>query len=285
MARALSRVLECSEALGVCGRDMLVKRGIILKSAREIELMRQAGRVVRQVLDRCRELAVPGATSADLNSAAEQLIAESGGEALFKGVRAPKARFPFPAALCTSVNQEVVHGIPSSRELREGDIISVDCGVRLRGYCGDSAVTISIGKVSKEVDRLLTVTREMLEIAIENMRPSLRWSVVAKQMQKHAQEHGYSVVREFVGHGIGQEMHEDPKVPNYYDRQQAKHDFELRAGMVLAVEPMVNIGSADVEYENEDCWTVVTRDSKWAAHFEHTIAVIEGGCEILTDGR
>lgn len=285
MARALLRALGCSAALGVCGRDMLVKRGIILKSAREIELMRQAGRVVNQVLARCRELAVPGATSAEMNTAAECLIAEAGGEALFKGVRAPKARFPFPAALCTSVNQEVVHGIPNDRELREGDIISVDCGVRQRGYCGDSAVTIGIGKVSEEVDRLLTVTRDMLDIAIKKMRPGLRWSAVAKQMQKHAQQQGYAVVREFVGHGIGQEMHEDPKVPNYYDRQQAKQDFELRAGMVLAVEPMVNMGSADVEYENEDCWTVVTRDAKWAAHFEHTIAVTEDGCEVLTDGR
>lgn len=263
---------------------MLVKRGIILKSAREIELMRQAGRVVKRVLTHCEELAAPGATSAEMNTAAERLIAEAGGEALFKGVWAPKARFPFPAALCTSVNQEVVHGIPNQRELQEGDIISVDCGVRLRGYCGDSAVTISIGKVSEEVGRLLTVTREMLNLAIEKMRPGLRWSAIAKQMQKHAQEHGYTVVREFVGHGIGQEMHEDPKVPNYWERRQAETDFELRPGMTLAIEPMVNMGRPAVRYADATCWAVVTKDGRYAAHFEHTVALTESGIEILTNG-
>ena len=264
---------------------MLVKRGIILKSPREIELMRAAGRVVHGVLARCQEIAVPGATSAELNGEAERVIAEAGGEALFKGVRAPKARFLFPAALCTSVNEEVVHGIPNERKLREGDIISVDCGVRLNGYCGDAALTIAIGQISPEVERLLEVTRTMLNIAIEMMCPGRRWSEVAKAMQKHAQKNDFSVVREFVGHGIGQQMHEDPKVPNYYDRQQARHDFELRPGMLLAVEPMVNMGAAEVEYRDEDCWTVVTRDRRWAAHFEHTIAVTESGTNVLTDGR
>ena len=264
---------------------MLVKRGIILKSPREIELMREAGRIVRRVLSRCEEMASPGVSSAELNAEAERIIAEAGGEALFKGVRAPKARFPFPAALCASTNEEVVHGIPNGRALQDGDIISVDCGVRIRGYCGDAAVTIAIGEVSPEVQQLLDVTRSMLELAVTYMKPGRRWSEVAKRMQKHAEECGFSVVREFVGHGIGQEMHEDPKVPNYYDRQQAKHDFELRPGMLLAVEPMVNIGTADVEYKDDDCWTVVTRDGRWAAHFEHTIAVTDNGSDVLTDGR
>jgi len=263
----------------------LVKRGIILKSPREIELMREAGRAVFNVLTRIRELACPGANSAEFNLHAERMIAEVGGEALFKGVKAPKARFPFPAALCTSINEEVVHGIPDDRALKAGDIISVDCGVRLKGYCGDAATTICIGGVAPQVQRLLDVTRDMLQIAADEIRPARRWSEVARQMQRHAEQHGFSVVREFVGHGIGQEMHEDPKVPNYYDRNQAKQDFELRPGMVLAVEPMVNMGTADVEYKDEDFWTVVTRDRKWAAHFEHTIAVTDTGSDLLTDGR
>ena len=264
---------------------MPVKRGIILKNPREIELMRDAGRVVRRVLSCCEEMALPGVSSAELNAEAERIIAEAGGEALFKGVRAPKARFPFPAALCTSTNEEVVHGIPNGRPLQAGDIISVDCGVRLKGYCGDAAVTIAIGEVSHEVQQLLDVTRSMLEISVAHIKPGRRWSDVAKRMQKHAEESGFSVVRKFVGHGIGQQMHEDPKVPNYYDRQQAKHDFELRSGMLLAVEPMVNMGTADVEYKDDDYWTVATRDGRWAAHFEHTIAVTDNGSDVLTDGR
>lgn len=260
-------------------------RGVILKSSREIELMREAGRLVHEVLNRVRELVAPKVTSAQLNEEAERIISETGAEALFKGVEAPKAGFPFPAALCTSVNEEVVHGIPNDRPLRSGDIISVDCGVRLSGYCGDSATTIPVGGVSSGVSRLLAVTRRMLEIAIEEMKPGRRWSEIAKIMQQHAEDDSFSVVREFVGHGIGREMHEEPKVPNYYDRQQAKVDFELRPGMVLAVEPMVNIGSAEVEYKDRDYWSVVTRDRKWSAHFEHTIAITETGCDVLTDGK
>ncbi len=247
--------------------------------------MREAGRVVHEVLTRVSEMAEPGVTSSALNTEAERLIAARGGEALFKGVKAPKARYPFPAALCTSTNEEVVHGIPNARPLRGGDIISVDCGVRLRGYCGDAALTLAIGSVAPKVQRLLDVTREMLELAVAAMRPGARWSAVAKKMQQHAEDHGFSVVREFVGHGIGQEMHEDPKVPNYYDRHQAKQDFELRPGMVLAVEPMVNMGSCEVDYKDQDYWVVATRDGEWAAHYEHTIAVTEQGCDVLTDGR
>jgi methionyl aminopeptidase len=261
------------------------KSGVVLKSPREIELMRAAGRVVREVLTRVGEMTVPGVTTAELNRVAERIIADAGAEPLFKGVQAPRARYPFPAALCTSINEEVVHGLPGSRALHDGDIISIDCGVRLNGYCGDSAVTLAVGKIQPAVRRLLDVTRGMLDLAIERMRPGIRWSEVSRAMQAHAEGHGFSVVREFVGHGIGREMHEDPKVPNYYDRFQAKTDFSLKSGMVLAVEPMVNVGTREVEYKDEDCWVVVTKDRKCAAHFEHSIAILERGCDVLTDGR
>lgn len=261
-----------------------IAHGIILKSARELELMRAAGRLVHAVLQRAAELAVPGASTAQINAEAERMIAEAGAAPLFKGVEAPNARFPFPAALCTSPNEVVVHGVPDDVPLADGDILSVDCGVRLDGYCGDSATTIPIGAVSAEVRRLLETTRRMLDIAIEEMRPGIRWGQVAKKMHRHAQDNGLAVVRQFVGHGIGQQMHEDPKVPNYYDRAQAKHDFELLPGMVLAVEPMVNLGTAAVKYRDADKWAVVTQDGRWAAHYEHTIAVTDRGCDVLTRG-
>ncbi|MCG3138673.1 MAG: Methionine aminopeptidase 1 [Phycisphaerae bacterium] len=261
-----------------------MKRGIILKSSREIEVMRAAGRVVHQVLEQVRAAARPGMTTAQLNDEAERLIAEAGGVALFKGVEAPRARFPFPAALCTSVNEEVVHGVPGDRVLLSGDVLSVDCGVKLNGYCGDSAVTLPIGPITEPNQKLLQVTQETLELAIAEIRPGRRWSEIARQMQEYVERHGFTVVREFVGHGIGQEMHEDPKVPNYYDRFQARSDFELRPGLVLAIEPMVNMGTCDVEYKDLDFWTVVTRDRRWSAHFEHTVAVTEQGAAVLTGG-
>lgn len=244
--------------------------------------MREAGALVAEVLARVREMVAPGVTSAELNAAAEAIIEQAGAEALFKGVQAPKARYPFPAALCTSVNEEVVHGLPNRRPLAPGDIISVDCGVRLRGYCGDAATTIPLEPITAHVRRLLEVTMGMLDLAIELIAPGRRWSEVARRIQKYAEDSGFSVVREFVGHGIGQQMHEDPKVPNYYDRKQARHDFILRPGMVLAVEPMVTMGAAEVDYKDHDYWVVVTRDRQWAAHFEHTIAVTESGSDVLT---
>ena len=261
------------------------QRGIVLKSRREIELIRAAGRVVYRVLSRMQELAGPGVTTAELNGVAEEMIAEAGGTALFKGVTNPQASFPFPAALCTSVNEQLVHGIPGDRKLVEGDLVSIDCGVRLAGYCGDSAVTVPIGTVSDESRHLLTVTSRALGIAIEMVRPGLMWSEVAKEIQAHVEGEKLSVVRDFVGHGVGREMHEEPKVPNYWDSAQARLDFELAEGMVLAVEPMVNLGSAKVEYSADDCWAVVTRDRRKAAHFEHTLAVTARGADVLTDGR
>jgi len=261
------------------------RQGIILKSDREIELMRNAGRVVHDVLYRMGELAAPGVTTGALNEAAEDLIAKAGGTALFKGVVNPQARFPFPAALCTSVNEELVHGIPSDRPLQEGDIVSIDCGVRLEGYCGDSATTLMIGSVTPERRHLVDVTRGALGLAIDGLRPGRRWSEVAKEIQAYVESEKLSVVREFVGHGIGREMHEEPKIPNYWDRRQRQPDFELSKGMVLAIEPMVNLGSHWVEYGGQDQWVVVTRDRKCAAHFEHTVAVTESGADVLTDGR
>lgn len=260
-------------------------RGIILKSGREIELMRAAGRVVYRVLRKMEEMARPGVTTAQLSAAAEKMIADAGGTALFKGVENPQAKFPFPAALCTSVNEELVHGIPSDRVLIEGDIVSVDCGVRLNGYCGDSATTIPIGNVSDEAKHLLDVTRRVLDHAIVWIRPGLMWSEVARRMQDFVEDKGLSVVREFVGHGIGRDMHEEPKVPNFWNEAQRKMDFRLTPRMVLAVEPMVNVGGHKVEYAGSDRWVVVTKDRKLAAHFEHTIAITDTGVDVLTDGN
>jgi methionyl aminopeptidase len=261
------------------------RRGIILKSPREIELIRKAGRLVYRVLSRVQELARPGVTTAELDLAADDLIAQSGATALFKGVVNPQARFPFPAALCISVNEQLVHGIPGQRALRAGDVVSVDCGVRLGGYCGDSATTLAIEPVSEDARRLIDVTRRALDLAIREIKPGRMWSAVASRIQSFVEREGMSVVRDFVGHGIGREMHEEPKVPNYWDRRQKNLDFELVPNMVLAVEPMVNLGGAAVEFSGDDQWVVVTRDGKHAAHFEHTIVVTPSGCDILTDGR
>ena len=264
----------------------VVHRGeIVLKSAREVELMRAAGRVVYRVLTRVEELVKPGVTTAALNRVAEKIIADAGGTPLFKGVTNPQAKFPFPAALCTSVNEELVHGIPNDRPLREGDILSVDCGVKLNGYCGDAATTIPIGKISEPTQRLLDVTQGALHRAIQAMKPGQQWSEVATNIQGFVEDHGFSVVRDFVGHGIGRDMHEEPKVPNYWNNQQKQMDFELVSGMVLAVEPMVNSGKHTVNYAGDDHWVVVTADRKFCAHYEHTVAVTNDRPDVLTDGR
>lgn len=258
------------------------QKGIILKSAAEIDLMRRAGALVCRVLDHvCAQIA-PGVTTGELNAEAERLISEAGAEALFKGVVNPASSYPFPAALCTSVNDEVVHGIPGKRALKQGDILSVDCGVRIAGFCGDSARTIAVGEVSSEVQNLLNVTEESLHLAIGEMQVGRMWSEVASAIQKKVEAASMSVVREFVGHGIGQEMHEEPKVPNYHDRSQKKSDFCLEEGMTLAVEPMVTLGASDVMYADSDAWVIVTKDSSFAAHFEHSIAMTADGPVILT---
>lgn len=258
---------------------------IVLKSPREIELMRSAGRVVRQVLTRMGEMVRPGVTTGELGRVAEEMIAAVGGEALFKGVTTSKTKFPFPAAICSSVNEEVVHGVPGDRVLKEGDIVSVDCGVRLRGYCGDAAMTYGVGRITPQSQRLLDVTSTSLEIALREMRPGRWWSEVAGAIQSYVESHGFSVVREFVGHGIGQGMHEEPKVPNYTDRKQRKQDFRLDPGLVIAVEPMVNMGSPEVKSGDWSGWPQVTKDGRWSAHFEHTVAIVPGGIAVLTDGN
>lgn len=264
---------------------MVRTTGVILKSAREIELMRDANRVVFKVHERMRELVAPGISTAELDQAAEAMIVEAGGQPLFKGVENPQADFPFPAVLCTSVNDVLVHGIPDDRPLEEGDIVSIDCGVRLAGYCGDAAQTLPVGKIGADSTKLLDVTRRALDCAISLMAPGRKWSEVAGQMQRLVEDEGLAVVREFVGHGIGRQMHEEPKVPNYWDARQAASDFELVPGLVLAVEPMVNLGSHLVDYRGPGRWAVVTRDGKNAAHFEHTIAITEDGPDVLSDGR
>jgi methionyl aminopeptidase len=256
-----------------------------LKTPEQVEAMRRSGRLVYTVLRKMHELARPGISTAELNEVAEKMIRDAGAQALFRGVRNKQAKFPFPAALCTSVNEQVVHGIPSDRPLVEGDVVSVDCGVRLGGFCGDSATTIAIGQISDEAQRLLSVTLEALAIAVERIRPKVWWSDVAAAIQSHVESAGFSVVREFVGHGIGRDMHEEPKVPNYVDPKDRKQDFLLRPGMTLAVEPMVNMGSPEVEYGDSTGWPVVTKDRRYAAHFEHTIAVTARGADVLTDGR
>jgi methionyl aminopeptidase len=258
---------------------------ITLRSRREIELMRQAGAVVGDVLSQLQKIAKPGLTTGYLDGVALQMTAEAGADALFKGVRSPQARMPFPGAICASVNEQVVHGIPSdSVTLREGDILSIDFGVRLNGYCGDAALTVPIGKISEENQKLVDVTQETLKIAIERMRPGVRWSEVARKMQRHAEAAGFSVVRDFVGHGIGTKMHEDPKVPNFVSDELLADDILLAEGMVLAVEPMINAGGYAVRTLGNG-WTVVTKDGRYSAHFEHTIAVVKGGCEVLTRER
>ena len=257
---------------------------IRLKNAGEIEKMRLAGRVVRGVLDRVGQMAVPGAATRDFESEARRLTQAAGAEALFLNVPSRSGAGPYPAYLCVSVNEELVHGIPGQRVIRDGDIVSVDFGVRLNGWCADAAETFLVGHVGPETRRMVEVTRNSLAKAIGMCRPGQRWSRVARVMQDYVEAEGYSVVRKFVGHGIGQTMWEPPQVPNFVSPELEARDILLREGMVLAVEPMVNMGSLAVEYA-PDGWTVLTRDRLPAAHFEHTLAVRPGGCEVLTDGR
>ncbi|MFC1794600.1 type I methionyl aminopeptidase [Planctomycetota bacterium] len=255
---------------------------ITLRSRREIELMRKAGAVVADVLLKLKEIAEPGTTTARLDSIALQMTADAGAEALFKGVRSPVARIPFPGAICASINEQVVHGIPSEdTKLQNGDILSIDFGVRLNGYCADSAVTIAIGEVSENRRKLMDVTKRVLDIAIEKSAPSVKWSQVAAEMQRYAESAGFSVVKDFVGHGIGKKMHEEPRVPNFVSDDLLKNDIVLEEGMVLAVEPMINTGTSAVR-TLKNGWTVVTRDGKSSAHFEHTIVILGNGSEVLT---
>jgi methionyl aminopeptidase len=248
---------------------------IVCKSPGEIEKMRRAGRIVRQVLDTVREMVAPGVSTMDLERTAEKKIRELGAKPAFKGY------YDYPCVLCTSVNQEVVHGIPSEkRMLKEGDIVSIDCGVVLDGYYGDSAITVPVGQaVTPELQKLLDVTRDSLYRGIDAMRIGNTIGDVGAAVQKLVEDNGFSVVREFVGHGIGTRLHEDPQLPNY---GTPGHGTKLREGMVLAIEPMVNAGGPGVRVL-EDKWTAVTEDGRPSAHFEHCVAVTKDGPLILTE--
>ncbi len=268
---------------GVRGGDMASQK-IKLKSPEDIEKMRAAGRVVRKVHERVAEVCRPGVTTREIDNEAQRVIDENGAEGLFKWYPTYKVGQGFPGTLCISVNEEVVHGIAGDRQIKDGDVVGVDCGVRVDGWCGDAANTILVGDVKEDVRRMCEATQRCLEIAIENVRPGRKWSQVARLMQKYAENRGYGVVREFVGHGIGQRMHEEPKVPNYADRNTLRDDIELREGIVLAIEPMLTLGGRHVKTLG-DGWTVVTKDGKASAHYEHTVAVTRDGADVLTDGR
>ena len=247
---------------------------IVCKSAGEIEKMRRSGRILRQVIDAITPLAQPGATTMDLERATLKKLKELGAKAAFKGL------YDYPCALCTSVNEEVVHGIPSDRRvLKNGDILSIDFGVLHDGYYSDSALTLPIGEISEECAKLIRVTRESLELGLAEAKIGATLGDIGAAVQEHAESNGFSVVREYVGHGIGSRLHEDPQIPNYGRRG---HGTKLREGMVLAIEPMINAGLAAVR-ELADKWTVVTADGRPSAHYEHTVAVTKDGPVILTD--
>ena len=245
---------------------------IVCKSPAELEKMRAANALVAEVLGELAAMVKPGVSSLELDTVAEKLVRAAGAEPAFKGYRG------FPNTLCTSVNEQVIHGIPSKTPLVDGDIISIDMGVKMGGFYGDSAVTVPVGRISDEAARLLQVTQESLEKGIEQVRLGGRVSDIGHAIQQHVEAAGFSVVREFVGHGIGASLHEEPQIANY---GPAGRGPRLAEGMVLAIEPMVNLGRPAVKVL-ADGWTAVTRDGSLSAHFEHTLVVTRGGCEILT---
>ncbi|HVC91299.1 MAG TPA: type I methionyl aminopeptidase [Acidobacteriaceae bacterium] len=246
---------------------------IVIRSPKEIAKMRRSGAALRGVLQVLRDSITPGMTTMDLEKIAEAGIADAGAVAAFKGYHG------YPCVLCTSVNEEVVHGIPSAKRiLQEGDVVSVDCGLIIDGYYADSATTLPVGKISEPARKLLETTERSLQAAIAVVRPGATLGDVGAAVQEVVEEAGFSVVRDFVGHGIGTEMHEEPQIPNFGRRAQG---IKLRQGMVLAIEPMVNAGEHKVRVL-EDGWTAVTVDGSLSAHFEHTVAVLAEGAEVLT---
>jgi methionyl aminopeptidase len=246
---------------------------IVCRSQGEIAKLRRVNQLVGAILEELRAMVAPGVTTQDIDVLAETRVREAGAEPAFKGYHG------YPATVCASVNEEVVHGIPSKkRALVKGDIVSIDMGARLDGFFGDSAVTVPVGQPTVDIARLLRVTEESLFRGIGAVRPGARVSDIGASVQRHVESHGMSVVREFVGHGIGTALHEEPQIPNYGPQGRGPR---LSEGMVLAIEPMVNLGKAEVEVL-ADGWTAVTRDRKWSAHFEHTVVVTRDGCEILT---
>ena len=257
---------------------------IQLKSEREIGLMRQAGICVWQAHQLVSQIVAPGVTTAEIDAVITEHFRQCGAEPLFKDYpHQNQGRPVFPAATCTSVNEEVVHGIPTHRTLVEGDVVSVDTGCRVNGWCGDAAVTYAAGRISPAVQQLLDVTKGTLDLAYELIHTKSRWSQVAREMAQFVRDHGFSTVECFVGHGIGRQMHEEPQVPNFLSRSlRGSGDFRLEPGLVIAVEPMVNMGTKRVKMLR-DHWTQSTLDRKPSAHFEHTIAITKDGPTLLTD--
>jgi methionyl aminopeptidase len=245
---------------------------IVCRSAAELRRLRDANQLVARVLDVVRDAVKPGVTTAELDALAEREIRAGGAVPAFKGYKG------YPASICASVNEQVVHGIPSARVLKEGDILSIDLGTLLDGFYGDSAVTVGVGQIAPEAAELLRVTEESLWKAIDAVRPGARVSDIGHAVQAHVEAFGFSVVREFVGHGIGSELHEEPQIPNY---GQPGRGPRLAEGMVLAIEPMVNAGAAGIKVL-QDGWTAVTADRSLSAHFEHTVAVTSDGAEVLS---
>jgi len=251
---------------------MHISAMIIIKSPREIEQLKRSNAIVAEVFGRLKGMIVPGVTTKELDQVAEEFILSKGAHPAFKGYRG------FPATLCISINEEVVHGIPSQRRLKEGDVVSLDVGANFAGYFGDAAVTLPVGEVDPEAKRLLEVTERALYIGIEKAKIGNRLSDISYAIQRWVESHGFSVVRDFVGHGIGRDLHEEPQVPNFGAPRQGPR---LEQGMVFALEPMVNEGTFEVRVLS-DGWTVVTADGKRSAHFEHTIAVTDDRAEILS---
>lgn len=250
-------------------------KAVVLKNPEQLEIMREANGIVAQTLQMLSSRIRPGINTAQLDHWAEEHVLDCGGTPAFKGYRG------FPGSLCVSLNEQVVHGIPSQKVvIRPGDIISMDCGVKWQGFYGDAAVTVAVGPISDKIRELLRVTRESLRLAIAQVRVGNRINDIGKAVQDCAEGHGFSVVRQFVGHGIGSQLHEPPEIPNY---SRGNGSPRLQAGMVLAIEPMVNLGGHEVRVL-KDGWTVVTRDGSCSAHFEHSVAVTEEGPQVLSSG-
>jgi len=253
---------------------------IIRKTAAELEKMRRSGLLVYQILKNLGDMVQEGVSTYDLELAAERMIADAGARPAFKGYFVPAAGDWYKYVLCTSVNSEIVHGIPSpKRVLSKGDIVSIDTGVQLDGYYGDSAVTVGVGELTDETKRLVKVTEESLELAIQQVRAGNRLFDICGTVERHVVSNGYSVVREYVGHGIGTQLHEEPQIPNYVDRKN--ENPRLKEGMVLAIEPMVNAGKPEAKVLG-DKWTAVAKDGSNSAHFEHCVAVTSNGPWVLT---
>ena len=253
---------------------------IVRKTAAELQKMRRSGLLVWEILEKLREMVAEGVSTMDLEVAAAKMMAEAGAIPAFKNYYVPAAGQHYRFVLCTSVNCEIVHGMPSAkRALKKGDIVSIDTGVKLDGYYGDSAITVPVGEVAEQTKKLLKVTQDSLELAIDRMRSGNRLFDVCGAVEQHVRSNGFSIVREYVGHGIGTQLHEEPQVPNYVDRKN--ENPRLKEGMVLAVEPMVNAGGAEAVVL-KDKWTAVTKDGSNSAHFEHCVAVTENGPWVLT---